>query len=259
MKESEALRRPGGRASNSIRPLSCELSCLQNADGSAQFSAGSTAALASVQGPVAPRLPQHENPGGAVVSVIVKSPSSSSSSSSSNRTYELEWEQILTRVLFRAIVTELYPRTVIQIVVQILTIDGSVLAVVLHAAVSALMDAGIELRYLPTATTCLYVPTSGAGSSSSDSILLDPSAEEEQGRDSGTVVVVTQSGDEESVLAIHTSNACLLAHSLLQCCKLAHRTSPAIVAFWRLVLKQKAAREAQTLWSGAASSDPMRS
>jgi ribonuclease PH len=210
-----------------------------------------------VQGPVAPRLPQHENPGGSIVSVIVKSPSSSSSSS--NRTYELEWEQILTRVLSRAVVAELYPRTVIQIVVQILTMDGSVLAAVLHAAVSALMDAGIELRYLPTATTCLCVSACGAASSTGDRVLLDPSAEEEQGRDSGTVVVVTQSGDEESVLAIHTSNACLSAHSLLQCCKLAHRTSPAIVAFWRLVLEQKASREAQTLWSGAAASDPVRS
>jgi ribonuclease PH len=179
-----------------------------------------------VHGPIAPRLPQHESEN-AVVSVIIKSGNLSS-------TYEREWEDFLQNVLSNAIMTSSYPRSVIQLVLQIILADGSVLATALHAAVSALLDAGIEMNVLPTAITC---------SMGGDSIRLDPSAEEEQG--GGTIVLVTAN---DKVLSCFTSNIQVSLDRLLQCCTLAHRASPAITAFWRLAVEQKVKREAQTLW-----------
>jgi ribonuclease PH len=186
----------------------------------------------------------------------------------------LEWEQLIASVLSGAIVTERYPRTVLQVVVHILTADGSVLAAALHAAVSALLDAGIEMRYLPTAVTCCLTAAAAppppsdtppistimederknypATTDNAAEILLDPSAEEEQERDTGTVVVVAHA-EQKEVLALHTSNCCLSSNELLRCCAVAFRTGPAIVSFWRLALEQKTAREDRTLWSSDAS------
>ena len=79
--------RPDGRSyysqdgmtpSSTLRPLSCELSCLHRADGSSLWKSGSTHVLASVYGPMAPRLPSHEQDQ-AQVSVMIKSGRTSSS------------------------------------------------------------------------------------------------------------------------------------------------------------------------------------
>lgn len=237
--------RPGGRAFHSLRPLACELSCLQNSDGSATFQSGATTVLASVHGPVSPRMPQHESID-AVVSVVVKS-------GPAHKTYEFEWEELLGNVLRRVIVTSSYPRTVIQVILQIVTADGSVLSTALHAAISALMDAGIEMTLLPTAVTCLVVTNDndhGNGShdpldASGFSIRLDPSADEEQ-TSGGTVVLITS---DDKLLACHTSHLEASIEAVLQCCTVAFRARPAITAFWRMVVEQKATRESQTLWS----------
>lgn len=223
--------RPGGRTQTSLRPLSCELSCLQNSDGSALFRSGSTHVLASVHGPIAPRLQQHEDSDKATISVIIKSGNLGS-------TYEREWEDLMQKVLSEAIITEAYPRSVIQVVIQIMAADGSVLATAVNAAVSALLDAGIEMRFLPTAITCLV----------DDTVRLDPSEEEEM--KGGIVVLVTA---QEKVIASHTSNIKVSVDKLLQCTTLANRASPAIVAFWRLAIEQKLNREAQTLWASSRS------
>ncbi|GKY96527.1 exosome component 5 [Mayamaea pseudoterrestris] len=238
--------RTDGRPTSSLRPLACELGTLQNSDGSALWKSGATHVLASVHGPLAPRLVQQERQE-AVVSVVIKSGNSSnagSDGSSSAPTYEREWEHLLTTTLSSAIVLESYPRAVIQIVIQILSADGSILAACLHAAVSALLDAGVELHFLPTASTCL-IHNEESNDHVNATISLDPTAMEEQS--AGTLVVVTT--PDSKVLATHTSFVNESVGTLLQCCAMACRAGPAIIAFWRLVLEQKATREDLTLWA----------
>lgn len=233
-----------GRPSSSLRPLTCELGSLQNSDGSALWRSGDTHVLASVHGPLAPRQAAQEREM-AVISVVIKSGTSSvsgggdGSANSALLTYEREWEHVLTTALSSAVVREAYPRTVIQIVIQVLSADGSILSSCLHAAVSALLDAGVELRYLPTASTCLI------GKDAAGTIALDPTAHEEQS--AGTMVIIATPDDR--ILATHTSFVGASAETLLQCCTLARRAGPAIIAFWRLVMEQKAMREAQTIWT----------
>ena len=238
------LLRADGRPSSSLRPLACELGSLQNCDGSALWKSGATHVLASVHGPLAPRLAHHERET-AVVSVVIKSGNSSSGGDGPAPTYEREWEHVLTTALSSAIVVESYPRSVVQIVIQILSADGSLLAACLHAAVSALLDAGVELRFLPTASTCLLHSADGDSAMEATTVSLDPTSQEEQS--AGTVVIVTT--PDNKILASHTSFVEASMETILKCCSVACRAGPAVIAFWRLVLEQKATREAQTLWA----------
>lgn len=218
--------RPGGRSDHSLRPLSCELACLHHSDGSAIFRSGATAVLASVRGPAAPR---REGVPKSPVSVIVKSGSTVSD--------EREWEAFLTSVLSSAL-TETLPRSMVQVVVQILSDDGAVLGTALHAAVGALMDAGLALDFVPTAVTCLV--TDGG-------ISLDPCAEEEAA--AGSAVIVTSNAPKANIVGCFTSGVQCSIDDWLQCTALAQQTRPALEAFWRLALEQKVKREAVTLWS----------
>lgn len=227
------MDRADGRLASTLRPLSCELGTLHNADGSALWKSGSTQVLAAVHGPVAPRQPQHETQK-AKISIIIKS-------GTTVNTLEREWEAFLTKALTACLVTEQYPRSVIQIVLQILSADGSVLGAALNGAVAALMDAGIAMKVLPVAVTCLISEIDNS------TIQLDPSLEEEQV--GGVVVLVSESATPGKILACHTSGVAASMDVILRCCAVAERAAPAIPAFWRIVIEQKATREAQTLWS----------
>lgn len=228
MSQLESERRDG-RAASTLRPLSCELSTLKAADGSALWKSGATQVLATVHGPAAPRMLHHEQGDKAIVTVYIKSGVASN-------TYEREWETILTEILSACILVNEYPRSVIQVVLQIIAVDGSVLSACLHAAISACVDATIAMKFLPVAATCLVDPEG--------SIQLDPSASEEENK--ATVVLVV---NEDKLLASHTMNLKTSMDVLLQCLAAAQRMAPAVTSFWRLAVEQKTTRETQTLWS----------
>ena len=64
-----------------------------------------------------------------------------------------------------------YPRAVISIVVQVLEDNGSILATAINAVTLALMDAGVPMRSVVTASTCAILPDGR--------MCLDPSLSEE--------------------------------------------------------------------------------
>lgn len=228
------MKRPDGRTSGgTLRPLACELSCLHKADGSALWKAGATHVLAAVHGPLAPRQQSKEDFTTGLVTVLLKS--------GTVATLEREWEAFLTKVLMATVDVTQYPRTVIQVVLQIIQTDGSVLSCALHAAVAALLDAGINMLSLPVATTCLLSPTLA--------MRLDPTTEEEDHEESSVVILVNNNLKPIEILACQTMGSSLPLESLLECVQAASRASPAVVAFWRLAIEQKVTRQSQTLWS----------
>jgi len=249
--------RSDGRSENTLRPLQCELGGLQHCDGSAEWKSGSTSVLCAVHGPTAPRSLQHEHAAQCRISVVIQSGAGVSA------TYEREWEDFLRHQLEACIVTSQYPRCTISVVLHILTADGSVLAACWHAAVSALMDAGIDLRGLPVAVTiCTPQNTdkNGSGSSTANNnaplpqLQLDPVAEEEQEADRGVLVVILLSDKQKvQLLGCHSSNSLRQSPAqILAAVTAAARAVPAVHAFWRLAVEQKVTRESQTLWSGSA-------
>jgi ribonuclease PH len=236
------MERFDGRLANTLRPLSCELSSLENADGSCLWKSGATQVLAAVHGPIAPRQAQHEAET-ATVSVVIKS--------GVENMVTGEWEGFLTHMLSACICAADYPRCTIQVVLQIISADGSVLGAALHAAVSSLMDAGIAMQSLPVAVTCLLTreENTTVDAPNTKSIQLDPSADEENAVGAGIVVLVSDSTNPLKILGCQTAGVSMNTDTLLQCCSVTEKACPAVTAFWRLALEQKATRESKTLWS----------
>lgn len=218
--------RPDGRSSGgTLRALSCELSCLQKADGSSLWKAGATHVLCAVYGPIAPINSHQEDPNEALVSVVFQE--------------GREWENFLETILAGCIDRSQYPRTVIEIVLQVIQSDGSVLGCALHAGVAALLDSGVALKHLPVATTCLV----------GTELILDPNAEEEDNKDYSSLVIVNTNVEPDKIVGCETIGCHASLENLLKCQEAASRASPAVVAFWRLAIEQKVTRQAQTLWS----------
>lgn len=123
------------------RPLLCERSLLQRADGSAKWAQEGSAVLAAVHGPVAAG-PRKENPERAMVEVIFKPRTGLPSSK------EHELEEVLRQTVEGVLLATLHPRTLVTVVVQVLQADGSLLACAVNAACAALVDAGVPLASL---------------------------------------------------------------------------------------------------------------
>uniref|UniRef100_A0A7S4EJT1 Exoribonuclease phosphorolytic domain-containing protein n=1 Tax=Pseudo-nitzschia australis TaxID=44445 RepID=A0A7S4EJT1_9STRA len=246
-------KRTDGRASDTtLRPLACELSCLHRPDGSALWKSGSTHVLAAVYGPIAPQNMNNEGDVGRV-SVVIKS------GMTDNGTYEHEMGEFLTEILSSCIDVSVFPRCIIEVVLQIIMSDGSLLGCLLHGAVAALMDAGVDLLYLPVATTCLVgsvsttdsaTATATATATTSSKIRLDPTAvEEQEERDSSILVLVNEQKTPDRILGSHTVGTGVSLDELLSCVQIASKACSAIPTFWRLAMEQKLNRESQTLWS----------
>mmetsp|Transcript_29333 Transcript_29333/g.39146 ORF Transcript_29333/g.39146 Transcript_29333/m.39146 type:complete len:262 (-) Transcript_29333:482-1267(-) len=258
----QTIKRPDGRTGGgTLRPLASELSCLQRPDGSAKLSSGPTQILAAVYGPAAPRLSGREVKDRAVVSVVFKHGSKSQGGSSSTKgngngnnnntgappaygATERELEAFIAESLVQCIDVKRYPRTVIEIVIQVIKADGSVVGTAINAAVLALLDASIHMTSLPIACTCLV----GRGIENNKDIRLDPTAVEEGDEDFSTIVIVTNASKERSVIASINFGSYGLS-SFLSAIEGSFRASKTMVAFFRLAVEQKVVRESKTLWS----------
>ena len=84
---------------------------------------------------------------------------------------ERELEMIIRRTCEAAVVAALHPRTVVQVVVQVVAEDGAVLACAINAACAALLEAAVPLSSLFAAVS--------AASSEEGALLMDPTAAEE--------------------------------------------------------------------------------
>lgn len=129
------------------RTLAAEQGMLARADGSARFSQGGTTVLCSVTGPmeVKPRFEQLDK---AYLDVIIKPVTGMPG------TKEKLLEDYLRGALEAVILSTLHPRTCIQVVVQVVEDDGSLLQVAVNGAVLALLDAGITMQSIVSCSSC---------------------------------------------------------------------------------------------------------
>lgn len=139
-------------------------------------------------------------------------------------------EGFLAKILSQVIITSSFA---IQIVIHLYADDGSVPAVAFLAAITALMDAGIELKYAPVAIMC---------AKKDDEMILDPTKDEE--KDESILLLVV---DGILVGATGTLNAS--PSEVLAVCSLAYEAAPALTKFWRVVMDQQISRESQTLYA----------
>jgi len=149
----EAGKRVDGRGPADLRPIHIEVDVLANADGSAYVEQGNTKVLAAVYGPKEVH-PRHLSlPDRAILRcryhMAPFSVEQRKSPAPSRR--EIELSKVIREALEPALFLERYPRTAIDVFVEVLQADGGTRCASITAASLALADAGIPMRDLVAA------------------------------------------------------------------------------------------------------------
>ncbi|GJP36288.1 hypothetical protein CLOM_g20815 [Closterium sp. NIES-68] len=171
--------RPDGRTATQLRPMLASRGPLCRADGSARWSLGDTCVVAGVYGPRGMGVAGGGLAGGGAAAgqgkedplraslQVIWAPRNGLAGSQ-----ERYCEAVVRQTVDAVLLSSLLPRTRIQLQLQVVHDDGSLLPCALNAAFAALLDAGLPLSCLPAAVQ-LALDSQGQ-------LLLDPTKEEQQ-------------------------------------------------------------------------------
>lgn len=142
--------RHDGRRPDEMRPVRMEVGVLANATGSALVEYGKTKILAAVYGPREPHQKYMVLPDKAIIRVRYHmapfSTSERKNPAPSRR--EIELSKVIREALEDIVLVSEFPRTVIDVFVEVLQADGGTRAAGVTAASLALADAGIPMKAL---------------------------------------------------------------------------------------------------------------
>lgn len=143
-------RRVDGRLPEEHRPVTMQVGVLPNANGSALVAYGNTVVLAAVYGPREPIPHYITMPDRAVVRVRYHmAPFSTDDRKNPAPTRrEIEISKVIKEALQSMIFLEQYPKSTIDVFLEVLQADGSTRVTSITAASLALADAGIPMRDL---------------------------------------------------------------------------------------------------------------
>ncbi|KUO41436.1 MAG: exonuclease [Candidatus Hadarchaeum yellowstonense] len=166
-------RRLDGRAPDELRPLKIKAGVLERADGSAYVELGNNKVFAAVYGPREMHPRHDQQPDAAVLrcrySMAPFSVEDRKKPGPDRRSMEISkvTKEALEPVLF----LELYPRSVIDVFIEVLQADAGTRTAGINAAAVALADAGVPMRDLVSSVAVGKVE---------DTIVLDLIKEEDQ-------------------------------------------------------------------------------
>ncbi|KAG2458145.1 exosome complex component RRP41 [Erpetoichthys calabaricus] len=142
--------RVDGRKPNELRKIQARMGVFSQADGSAYIEQGNTKALAVVYGPHEIRGSRSKSQHDRAIINCQYSMATFSTGERKRRPHgdrkSSEMTLHLKQTFEAAILTQLYPRSQIDIYVQILQADGGNYSACVNAATLAVVDAGIPLR-----------------------------------------------------------------------------------------------------------------
>lgn len=145
--------RVDGRGLNELRPIKIEVGVLGNADGSAYIEQGKNKILAAVYGPKELHPKHLALPDRAILRcryhMAPFSVKERKSPAPSRR--EMELSKVIRESLEPSIFLEYYPRTSIDLFIEVLQADGGTRCAGITVAALALADAGIPMRDLVAA------------------------------------------------------------------------------------------------------------
>lgn len=150
---SEDGIRHDGRRLDELRPTKMEVSILSNASGSAYVEFGKTRVVAAVYGPREPPQRYMVLPHRAVLRcryhMAPFSTDERKNPAPSRR--EIEISKVIREALEPVVISEAFPRTSIDVFIEVISADGGTRTAALNAASLALADAGIPMRDLVAA------------------------------------------------------------------------------------------------------------
>ncbi len=166
-------RRLDGRAPDELRPIEMKVGVLRNADGSAYVKQGKTIVLAAVFGPREVHPSHLALPDRALFRCVYRmapfSTQDRKTPSPSRR--EVEISKVIREALEPALFLSKYPRTSIDVFIEVLQSDGGTRCAGITAASLALADAGIPMKDMVAA--CAVGKADGV-------IILDLNGDEDQ-------------------------------------------------------------------------------
>jgi len=178
-----------GRKPDELRPIKIEAGVLYRADGSCYLEWGGNKIMAAVYGPRG-ALPRHtQDPTKANVNARYNMASFSVQERKrpgpDRRSTEIS--KITSEALEAVIFTELFPRTTIDVNIEVLDAEAGTRCAGITAAAVALADAGIPMRDIPVA--CAAGKIDGV-------VVLDLSREEDQEGDADLPVAIAPRNEE---------------------------------------------------------------
>jgi exosome complex component RRP41 len=152
----ESGRRRDGRKWDELRPISIQVGVMKNADGSAYIEWGKNKIMAAVYGPKEVHPKHQVLPDRALLRcryhMAPFSVDERKNPAPSRR--EIEISKVIREALGPAVIVEDYPRTAIEVWVEVLQSDGGSRVAGITAASLALADAGINMRDLVVGCSC---------------------------------------------------------------------------------------------------------
>ena len=194
----EGLRLDGRRPLE-LRQMRCHFGTVREAEGSVTFESGNTKILASVFGPRDAGRDRSEARTGRVVCHVSTAPFSSGGERRKRSRRDRMTRELghIIREAFQAnILTELFPKSRIDVFIHVLQADGGVLGASLNAAFLAVADAGIPMHDLCGAASLGVL---------NKTKLLDLNYLEEGGGGAVATAFVQRNRDE--VLTLHVEKA----------------------------------------------------
>ena len=142
--------RSDGRKVNETRKVTIKAGVLKNASGSAYIEFGGNKILAGVFGPrdVHPKHMSNPDTGILRVRYHMEPFSVGERKNPAPSRREIEISKVITEALKPAVILEKFPRTAIDVYLEVLQADGGTRCAALDAASVALADAGIPMRDL---------------------------------------------------------------------------------------------------------------
>lgn len=181
--------RPDGRKPDEMRPIKIEAGVLDNADGSAYVEWGNNKVLAAVYGPRELQPKYLQNPAKAIVQVSYNMAAFSGDDrirpGPNRRATEIS--KITAEALERVILTGQYPRSSIDVYIEILEADAGTRCAGLTAASVAVADAGIPMIDL--------VPAIAAGKADGQLVLDIGKLEDNKGQADMPLAYVPRTGE----------------------------------------------------------------
>ena len=162
-----------GRRIDQIRNVSIKVGILKNADGSAYIEFGKNKILAGVFGPrdVHPKHMADQDTGILRCRYHMSPFSVTERKNPAPSRREIEISKVIKEALQPAVILKDFPRTVVDVFIEVLQADGGSRCAALDAASVALIDAGIPMRDIVCACAAGKV---------ADKIVLDVNDEEDK-------------------------------------------------------------------------------
>jgi exosome complex component RRP41 len=181
--------RTDGRKVDELRPIKIEAGVLKNADGSAYVEIGKNKVLAAVYGPRECHPRHMQNPAKAIVqckyNMISFSVNDRKRPGPDRRSVEIS--KIISEAMEYVVFTEYYPRTSIDVYIEVLQANAGTRCAGLTAASVALADAGIPMKDL--------VPAVAVGKVN-DQVVLDLNKEEDNfGQADVPIAMIPRTGE----------------------------------------------------------------